>query len=448
MNGTLTDKVREAGVVGAGGAGFPTAVKLDSKPEYILVNGVECEPLIQVDQQLAALYAPELLETLNELVKALGAKGGIFVIKEKFAAAREALAEAVVQYPALSIKMLSSNYPMGDEHVVVYEALRRIVPQGGIPLNVGAVVLNTETLLNIRRALEGIPVTEKYITVTGAVRKPATFKVPLGIPYSAVIKAAGGVLADKPVLIDGGPMMGKVQRNLEAPVIKTSKAIIVLPDGHPVIQSHEQSVERMMKLARAACCHCSLCSDICPRSMLGHSLFPDKLMRLASYNSTCEKDNSGGAASAYLCCECRLCEYACIMGLQPWRLNRELKQRLGKIGVKNPYRSIPVEKANDFREYRKYPVNKLVRQLGLSEYYHTPAPLVDYPAPAESVFLPLKQHFGAPAAAAVAPGDKVKTGDRIAAIEEGALGANLHASIDGKVRSVTTDTIIIDRSKP
>jgi Na+-translocating ferredoxin:NAD+ oxidoreductase RnfC subunit len=440
----MLDKIREAGVVGAGGAGFPSAVKLDSKPEYVLVNGVECEPLIRVDQQLASLYASQILETLDKLVNAIGAKGGIYVLKEKYTAAHEILVKEISKDPRLSIKALSSSYPMGDEQVLVYEALNRIVPEGGIPLNVGAVVLNVETILDIRNALEGRPVTDKYITVTGAVQKPATFKVPLGIPFSALIVAAGGALTEKPVLIDGGPMMGKVQRNLDAPVKKTSKAIIVLPEDHAVVRSQDQSMERMLKLAKAACCHCALCSDVCPRSLLGHSLFPDKLMRLASYNSTCEKENS--AATAYLCCECRLCEYACIMGLQPWRLNRELKQRLKNAGIKNPCHKAP-EKAPNFREYRKYPTGKLVRQLGLAAYCHAAAPLTEYTGPADVVYLPLLQHFGAPAKAIVAPGDCVKKGDKIAAMTEGELGADLHASIDGRVRSVNAGLIIIEKEQ-
>jgi len=443
MDGALLARIREAGVVGAGGAGFPTAVKLDSKPEYILINSVECEPLIQVDQQLAALYTPQFLETLDKLVKESGAKGGVFAVKKKYAAAHEALTKEIEKYPNLSIKALISSYPMGDEQVLVYEVLKRIVPEGGIPLNVGALVMNPETLLNIRQALEGQPVTDKYITVTGAVKKPATFKVPLGLPYSALIRAAGGALTENPVIIDGGPMMGKVQRNLDAPVIKTSKAVIVLPEDHPVVRSQDCSIERMLKLARAACCHCAMCSDVCPRSLLGHSLYPDKLMRLASYNSTCEKETT--AASAYLCCECRLCEYACVMGLQPWRLNRELKQRLRNAGIK--YTGCIPKKVHDFREYRKYPTDKLVRQLGLAEYYHIPAPLLEYTESIAAVSLPLKQHFGAPAKALAAPGDMVRKGDKIAAMEEGALGADLHASIDGKVHSVDADQIVIKKEQ-
>jgi Na+-translocating ferredoxin:NAD+ oxidoreductase RnfC subunit len=167
-------------------------------------------------------------------------------------------------------------------------------------------------------------------------------------------------------------------------------------------------------------------------------------MRLASYNSTCEKESP--ALSAYLCCECRLCEYACVMGLQPWRLNRELKQRFKAAGIKNPCRNAP-EKANDYREYRKYSADKLSRQLGLAEYSHTAAPLSEYARPVEAVYLPLKQHVGIPAKAVVAPGKQVKKGDKIAAMEGASLGADLHASIDGRVLSVDADLIVIETNR-
>lgn len=443
MDGTLTAKIQEAGVVGAGGAGFPTAAKLDSKPEFILVNGVECEPLIRVDQQLVAQYAPVLLKTLNTLVGEMNAKKGIFVLKGQYTEACKALEKGLEKYPALAIKTLPNVYPMGDEHILVYETIGRIVPEGGIPLNVGAVVVNTETLFNIHRALdEGAPVTDTFITVTGAVRNPATFKVPLGVSYRSLIDAAGGALIGNPVLIDGGPMMGKVQRNLDAPVIKTSKAIIVLPEDHPVIVSKKRPIRQMLRLGRAACCHCALCSDLCPRSLMGHSLFPDKLMRLASYNSTCETE--AAASTAYLCSECRLCEYACVMGLQPWKLNSELKRRLKEAGVKNACHNKP-EKPRAFRDYRKYPTGKLIRQLGLAEYYHREAPLIEYTGRIDAVNLPLQQHFGAPAKPATVPGDRVKKGDTIAVMGAGALSALLHASIGGTVDSVDERSITIRR---
>jgi Na+-translocating ferredoxin:NAD+ oxidoreductase RnfC subunit len=442
MNEALTDKIKEAGVVGAGGAGFPTAVKLGSAPEYVIVNGVECEPLIQVDQQLTALYAPVLLKTLDYLVEALGARQGIFALKEKYVKAKQALDGVIAEYPRLCVKPLASAYPMGDEQALVYETIGRIVPEGGIPLNVGALVVNVESLLNIHHALEGKAVVEKYVTVTGAVRNPCTFKAPLGISMRELIEKTGGATVKDPALIDGGPMMGKIERNLDAPIIKTSKAIIVLDSDHPLIVAKERPIEQMMRLSKTACCHCMMCSDLCPRQLLGHALFPDKLMRLASYNSTCETD--AAATSAYLCCECRLCEYACIMQLQPWKLNRELKTRLKAAGIKNPHHAAP-EKTNRFRQYRLYPVDKLVRQLGLAAFYHKEASLGEYDEAVLKVTLPLRQHFGAPALPVVKIGDVVRKGDRVASMPEEALGAHIHASIDGTVRSIDAAAIVIER---
>jgi Na+-translocating ferredoxin:NAD+ oxidoreductase RnfC subunit len=244
------------------------------------------------------------------------------------------------------------------------------------------------------------------------------------------------------VLIDGGPMMGRLERNLDAPVTKTCKAILVLPEDHPVVISKIMTIDRMLKQALTACCHCSMCSELCPRNLLGHNLFPDKLMRLAAYNSTC--DNDAAATTAYLCCECRLCEYSCVMQLQPWKLNHELKIRLKNAGIPNPHKNVP-ESVHDFREYRRYPTDKLVRQLGISEYYHVDAPLKDYGGTIESVVLPLRQHFGAAAKPLVKEGSLVKKGDIIADMGEGELGAPIHASIDGTIGSVSESLITIKR---
>ena len=246
---------------------------------------------------------------------------------------------------------------MGDEQGLVFEAVGRIVPEGGIPLACGVVVINVETLLNVGLALEeDRPVIDKYVTVSGEVKKPATYLVPVGVKYSDLIAAAGGAAVPKPVLINGGPMMGKVETNLDTPVTKTSKGIIVLNADHPWVVSKTRRIEEMMRIGKTACCHCMLCTDLCPRYLIGHKLHPDKLMRLASYNTTAEKDES--ATGAFLCCECGLCEIACIMSLQPWKLNQELKKRMGALGLKNPPHDAPPA-VNAFRPYRQLPIPKL-----------------------------------------------------------------------------------------
>ncbi len=438
----ILSKIREAGIVGAGGAGFPTAIKLKASPEYIVVNGAECEPLLKVDQQLSHIFAGQLLKTLDTLVEALGAKAGIFALKAKYKEATAELLKEVGAFPRLSVKTLVNYYPMGDEHVLVYETLGRIVPEGGIPIACGAVVVNVETLHNISLALEEErPVTEKYVSVVGAVKNPATFLVPVGVRYSELMAAAGGPLVKDPVYINGGPMMGKVETDLDAPVTKTSKGIIILNRDHPWVLSKSRRIEEMMRIGKTACCHCMLCTDLCPRYLLGHRLHPDKLMRLATYNDTCEKDEA--ATGAFLCCECGLCELACIMSLQPWKLNQELKHRMAAVGIKNPLHEAP-KKPNPFRPYRPYPIPKLVQRVGLAAYAHQEAPLIDYPGRVREVRLMLKQHLGAPCAPTVAPGDSVTRGQLVARPPEGAMGANIHASLDGRVKSVDQQSLVIE----
>lgn len=438
----ILNKIAQAGIVGAGGAGFPTAVKLKAAPEYIVVNGAECEPLLKVDQQLAEIFAAALMKTLNTLVEKLGAKAGIFALKAKYKEAVKALEKEAALCPLLSVKTLGNYYPMGDEQVLVYEVTGRIVPEGGIPLACGVVVINVETLLNVGLAIEhDESVTQKYVTVTGAVKKAATYKVPMGVSYRELIEAAGGAAVPYPVLISGGPMMGKVERDLDTPVTKTSKGIIVLNGDHPLILAKGRSIAEMMRIAKTACCHCQLCTDLCPRHLLGHRMRPDKLIRLASYNSTAEK--AAPATGAFLCCECGLCEMACVMRLQPWKLNQELKKRLGAAGIKNPHHEEP-QAVNRFRPYRQFPIPKLIRMAGLAAYEHLEAPLADYPAPVTRVVLPLKQHLGAPCVPAVSVGDSVGTGQLIAAPAEGTLGAPIHSSISGRVAEIGQNRIIIE----
>jgi len=441
MMDELLDKIKAAGVVGAGGAGFPTFIKLKAQPEYVIVNGAECEPVLQVDQQLSALYARHLLTTLDTLVAAMGATGGIFALKAKYEDAVAELNKHLGEFPRLSVKTLGNYYPMGDEQVLVYEVLGRIVPEGGIPIACGVVVINVETLLNVGHAIEADqPVVDKYVTIGGAVRNPATYKVPVGVRYSELIAAAGGSTVPDPVFINGGPMMGKVETDLASPVTKTSKGIIVLNRDHPWVLSKSRRIEEMMRIGKTACCHCMLCTDLCPRYLIGHRLHPDKLMRLATYNSTCEKDEP--ATGAFLCCECGLCELACIMSLQPWKLNQELKKRMGAIGVKNNRRQTP-EAVNPFRAFRQYPIPKLVQKVGLGDFAHQKAPLTDYRAPVDEVRLMLKQHLGAPCVPAVSVGDEVRRGQLVAAPAEGAMGAGIHASLDGRVKSVDQTAIVI-----
>ena len=165
MTQDIIKKIRDAGVVGAGGAGFPSHVKLAAQAEVVVTNGAECEPLLRVDQQLMVVRAEEMVHGLELAVSVTGAKEGIIAIKGKHKEAIATLQKAIAGKDNLRIHILDDFYPAGDEPITLYESTGRLVPQGGIPIAVGAVVTNTETLINICNAEKGIPVTDTYITL-------------------------------------------------------------------------------------------------------------------------------------------------------------------------------------------------------------------------------------------------------------------------------------------
>lgn len=435
----LTTILERSGIVGAGGAGFPTHVKLGAQAEAVILNGAECEPLLRVDQQLMAKEAQRLLQALDLMVEQVGAQRGVVALKKHYHQAVDALNQALPAHPKLSLHLMDGFYPAGDEQVIVYEVTGKVVPEGGIPLNVGVVVSNIETALNLLQAVEtGKGLTEKYLTLTGAVENPKTVKVPLGIQVREALALAGGPTVDAFEVINGGPMMGRLV-SLDSPITKTTKGLIVVPEGHPLLDSLQRPLNRSLRQAATACMQCSMCSEVCPRGLLGHRIQPHKLMRVAGYGSLCDPEQT--PMNAFLCCGCRLCEYACVMGLQPWKLNQHLKDQLGKQGIRNTLNNKP-DQAAPFRELKRYPVSKLVKQLGLSPY-DRPAPLEEATYSFQKVTLPLRQGVGAPAEPVVQIGDQVSQGDLVATIPQGKLSASLHASISGKITQITPDSIAI-----
>jgi len=437
MGKSLTELVKEAGVVGAGGAGFPTHVKVNATVEYIVVNGAECEPLLRVDQQLITAQGEKVIQGLKAVMEATKATKALIGLKEKYHEAVELLEKRLETEPAIQVSILGDFYPAGDEQVLVYETTGRIVPEGGIPLNVGVVVTNVETLLNIANALEGYGVTEKYVTVTGWVVKPTTVKVPLGITIQELLDLAGGPLGEDFAIINGGPVMGGICDNLQTPVTKTTKGIVVLPKDHSLIARKTKDLNIILKQARAACCRCMQCTEVCPRYLLGHELKPDEMMQVVSFGPYIGER----VTQAFLCCECGVCDlYQCPMGLSPRRVNMMIKKELAKAGIKNNNNRKP-EQPRPGREYRRVPSKRMIARLELTSY-NGPAPLTEELYQPKKVTLPLRQHIGAPSIACVQPGSQVNKGDLVAVIPDNALGANLHASISGTVESVDTAIVI------
>ncbi|MFN8456173.1 MAG: SLBB domain-containing protein [Anaerolineae bacterium] len=434
----IRDFVCEAGVTGAGGAGFPTHVKISASAEVVIANGAECEPLSHVDQELMINYAPEIVAGLRLAMQSTRAIRAILGVKKKYSEAIHALQRVIADSPEVSVFELGNFYPTGDEHVLVYDVLGRVVPEGGIPINVGAVVQNIETLYNIQAASQGKPVTHKHITIAGDVRQPMTVRVPIGVSLREVLNLAGGSLTPDPVVLHGGAMMGHVVGSLDEPVTKRTKLLLALPYDHQLSVKRRQSRSQIELQAISSCDQCFMCTDYCPRHAQGHAIQPHKLiLLLASGIPLTDAQMSG----ALLCCECRTCNYACPVHLSPGDIAISVKHDLLKGGLKNPYHR--QTEVNPYRDFRRVPMYRLINRLGLARY-DVPAPLTEALATFKRVTLALQQHIGAPARPVVKVGDRVSLGDVVGELPTGAVGARVHASIAGVVRAVSTEAIVIE----
>lgn len=439
----LLDMVKDAGIIGAGGAGFPTHAKLASKADYIILNGAECEPLLRVDQQLMAQFPDEIIkgfEAAGRLVSAQSALIGVKGKHKKVISLLRDRIEALQLSDFVQVRELPDMYPAGDEQILVYELTGRVVPEAGIPIQVGCVVVNSETALNIYNAAQGKAVTEKYITVAGDIPNRLTVKVPVGTPVMDVLKLSGVDDFTGYSVIDGGPMMGPVMSGLNGYITKKNKGFVILKNQHPLIRKKSVKPEQARRINRATCEQCRMCTDMCPRYLIGHDMQPHKMMRTVGYSLA----NTEAQGMSYLCCQCNLCElFSCPVGLYPKSANMMIKQNLVEQGI----RYQPVKKeytARNNREYRQLPSKRLIARLGLHDF-DQPAPMTETDLKPEIVHIALCQHVGAPAIPVVSPGDRVQAGQLIGKIPEGSLGAAIHASITGTVTECSNGFVAIRR---
>ena len=433
---SLAEIIRRAGVVGCGGAGFPAHVKAASQADIVVANGAECEPLLHKDLELMIREPEALVDGMNLLMSATGARQGIIGVKKKNEEKLEGLRLALRSSP-ITLHYLGDYYPTGDEYVLVYETTRRLIPPQGIPLNVGVVVQNVETLRNYSHAAQDLPSVTKYISVAGAVAHPSTFEVPIGLSFADAIQAAGGATISEYAVFVSGIMMGKLEKDMSLPVTKTCAGLIVLPVGHRLVQRKILPQSFMMHIGKSACDQCSFCTEFCPRYLLGYDVQPHKVMRSLSFTATgAEIWNQW----AQLCCSCGLCTlYACPEDLYPKEACDKAKSDLLAIHKQwNGNRTVQVHPIYDGRHV---PLQKLIGKLGV-EAYDVPAHFVEKQFSPDVIRLPLSQHLGTPATPIVSAGEHVRAGDIVADIPEGQLGARLHASIDGRVTSVGSEIVV------
>jgi len=435
----LADKVRQAGVVGAGGGGFPAHVKLAAKADTLIANGAECEPLLHKDAVLMEEESAALVKGMQLAAEAVGAKDVVIGIKAKKKHAVEAATEAG-KGTNVRIHLLGDYYPAGDEYDLVYEVTGRLIPPAGIPIQVGVVVNNIETFINIAHAAEGRPVTHKMLTIAGAVKSPVTLRVPIGTIYRDVLDAAGGLTTNDPVLVIGGLMMGQHTDNLDTPITKTATGVVILPRDHHVMERKLKPNKVQAKIGKSACDQCRYCTEYCPRFLLGYQVEPHAVMRSLAFTATGADYWNQFAA---LCCSCGLCTlYACPEELFPKEACDDSRAEMRRQQMK--WTGPMTVKPHGMRDGRHVPIKTLTRKLHVQQY-DLPAPLYSGKIEPNRLVLPLKQSAGTACLAKVKAGDRVSAGQIIGEPAPNAMGAILHAPLAGRIREVTEQQIILER---
>ena len=433
----LSTILRENGVVGAGGAGFPTYGKLSANADTILMNCAECEPLLKLHRQLLFEHTYEILQAFALVAETLGVKEAVIGIKKEYESTIRALEEYIDEFPVVRIHKLGNFYPMGDEVVLIYEATGRVVRPGGLPIECGVAVFNVETLYNVYRAVwEKHPVTDKFVTVVGEVQSPMTVRVPIGMAIRDVVSFADPVTMNDPQYLIGGPMMGSFG-NGNQPVTKTTNAVIILPKDHTLVYKKRPNIPQAIRRAASSCCQCHTCTDLCPRHALGHPISPHLFMRAAANK---DFQTTAPYLNTLFCSSCGLCEvFSCPQGLAPRSIMAEYKKGLRNNGIKPPeINAVPM---NESREYKRVPEERLLARLGLAQY-NKDVKFVNESCTAKNVKVLLSQHIGSPAVSCVTKGNRVEIGSIIARAADG-LSVNIHAPITGIVTEVSERHVCI-----
>lgn len=292
----IIQKINDAGIVGLGGATFPSHVKLSvprgKKAEYLIINGVECEPYLTSDHRLMLEKSEELMVGISILQKALKVKQTIIGIENNKPDAIAQLSKIAVEYPGIRVQALKVKYPQGGEKQLIKATINREVPSGALPVDVGAVVFNVGTAFAVYEAVQkNKPLFERIVTITGkSLSNTANYKVRIGTPIANLIENVGGQPEDTGKIINGGPMMGKALSRSDIPVAKGSSGILLIPQG----ESRRKPVE--------PCIRCSKCITVCPMG-----LEPYLLMTMGQ-KSLFERMETEKVMD---CIECGSCSYTC-----------------------------------------------------------------------------------------------------------------------------------------
>ena len=292
----IRDIIKEAGIVGLGGAGFPTHVKLtpkeDDKIEYVIVNGAECEPYLTSDYRIMMEEPEKIIGGLKVILQLFGRAKGIIGIEDNKPEAIAKMSELVKNEPNIQVHPLKTKYPQGGERPLIYAVTGRKIDSSRRPADVGCIVDNVDTIASVYTAVcESTPLIRRIITVSGdAVADPGNFSVRLGTCTQELIDAAGGFVKEPEKVISGGPMMGQAMFDLNVPVTKLSSALTCM------------TTDEAAKLEPSACIRCGRCVSVCPGRVV-----PQKLAVAANRGDLELFEKLNGME----CCECGCCSYIC-----------------------------------------------------------------------------------------------------------------------------------------
>ena len=292
----IRERVKVAGIVGQGGAAFPTFIKLtppeDKKIDYVILNGCECEPYLTRDYRLMLDNPVKVLTGLSLIMKALNVSQGAIGIEDNKPEAIKKLSTAALVFPNISVEVVQTKYPQGAEKILIKAVLNREVPPGKLPLDVGVVIQNIGTAVAINDAIvEGMPLISAPLTVSGlGINNPKNLIVPVGTPLTDVLDFCGGVKDNAVKVVVGGPMMGITQYDFTAPIMKATSGILVL------------TKEEVNEHAETPCLKCGKCIEVCPLDLM-----PTKLARYSQLDKLEEVEE----LDIQVCMECGTCAYAC-----------------------------------------------------------------------------------------------------------------------------------------
>lgn len=435
----LKNSLLAAGIVGAGGAGFPAGGKLAPGANTLIVNGSECEPLMDTDYTILCEHLEEATAGAVAMMQAAGIARGFLGLKTHNCK-RLGLKDGQQLAENFSVVSLPDVYPIGDEVSLIYQITGRVVRPGALPITAGVIVYNVETTYNICRWLQHqIPVSEKWLTIGGDIPQHLVVRTPVGTAVRELFGRWGVKVPEGYVVLDGGPSMGNLITWQTAVVSKTTKALLVLPEDIPAIVSKTSNLQMQLKRAASCCCQCNACTERCPRNLLGYPLEPHRMVR--SMSSMAEEDPAL-VLTASLCCGCGICEMAsCCQGISPRNVIAQYKKVLAQKGLK--YQATQDVEPNEARDARMLPSYRWKAMLGVDNFdvppVYQPEPFVP-----QKIFIALKQHIGAPAVPCVKAGDTVTRGQTVAEKNRG-LSVSMHSGIDGVVTAVDERGITIER---